>query len=78
MPTNNTNRELLKKGIIRMLSTVILLFLGPVVIHSSFKNQDKPLFYPVLIVGISLCVFAVYQAFKGLQIIMKALFNDPE
>lgn len=78
MPTNKTNKELLKKGVTRMVSTVLLLFLGPVIIHSSFKNQDNPLFYPVLIAGIAICVLAVILAFRGLQTIMSALFNDQD
>lgn len=77
MPTPKTNRELVKKGIIQMVSTVTLLFLGPIVIHSSFKNQDHPLFIPVLGVGILLCLSALFFAIRGLRTIMRALFNDP-
>ncbi|SFU46178.1 hypothetical protein SAMN05216480_10499 [Pustulibacterium marinum] len=78
MPTEHSNRELIKKGVTRMVAMVSLFFLGPIVIHSSFKNTDKPLFIPVLIIGILICFIGVYQAFKGLQIVMKALFNDSD
>lgn len=71
-----TNRELIKKGITRLSLTLLPIFIGPVVIHSSFKNQDKPLFYPILIIGVALCFFGVYMAFRGLQTIVSGLFND--
>ncbi|GLB54199.1 hypothetical protein NBRC110019_32400 [Neptunitalea chrysea] len=72
------NRELIQKGVVRLSLTIIPIFTGPIIIHSSFKNQDKPLFYPVLILGITVCVLGVFFAFKGLQLIVNGLFNDSD
>lgn len=52
-----------------------LFFLGPVVIHSSFKNQGHPFYIPVLGIGIICCIMAIGFMAMGLKTIMKSLFN---
>lgn len=53
-----------------------LLFLGPVIIHSSFKNQQHPFFEVVLGVGILACISAVGLIFYGISLLVKTIFND--
>ncbi len=72
----STNKEVLLKGIKIMGGTLFLLVLAPIVINSSFKNQDHTLFIPVLGVGIILFIAAIYFGFKGIKTLMRALFND--
>ncbi|MBP2833940.1 hypothetical protein J8281_17215 [Aquimarina sp. U1-2] len=75
MEPNRTNKELLGKGIQRMAIALIFMFIGPVIIHSAFKNQEHPLYIPILIVGLSGAAFAIFMAFKGIRTIMDALFG---
>ncbi len=70
-----TNKEILSKGIKYLLIALPMLFVGPSVIFSAFKNQNNTLYIPVLSVGIILCLLAMFLIFKGIQTIMKSLFN---
>ncbi len=72
----HTNKEKLLKGIKLMGGTLLLLITAPIVLNSSFKNQDHPMFIPVLGIGIVLLVAAIYFGFKGIRTLMRALFND--
>lgn len=74
--TMSTNKDILLKGIKIMGGTLFLLVLAPVVINSSFKNQDHTFFIPVLGIGIILLIAAIYFGFKGIKTLMRALFND--
>ena len=70
-----TNRKVLAKGLKYMGWSLPLLFMGPTIIHSSFKNQDHPFYIPVLGLGIIFCLLAIYLIFLGLKTIMKSLFD---
>lgn len=72
----HTNKEKLLKGVKLMGCTLLLLITAPIVLNSSFKNQDHPMFIPVLGIGIVLLVAAIYFGFKGIRTLMGALFND--
>jgi hypothetical protein len=72
-----TNKQILAKGIRYMSGALPLFFIGPVVIHSSIKNQEHPLFIPVLGLGIITCLTGIWLAFIGLRTIMKSLFDQP-
>lgn len=71
-----TNKELLSKGITNLVGALPLLFIGPALIYNAFMNQQNVWHYLVLGIGIIACVASVYFIFKGLKIMMKALFND--
>ncbi|HET8855098.1 MAG TPA: DUF6095 family protein [Salinimicrobium sp.] len=71
----HTNREELLRGLKYMAGGLPLTFIGPVVVFSSFKNQEHPLFIPILILGLLAMAAAIYLLFKGIGIIMKALFD---
>ncbi|MFC7772595.1 DUF6095 family protein [Flavobacterium sp. GCM10027622] len=71
----STNKVVLYKGIKWMGYALPLLFIGPSLIHMSFKNQQHPMYIPILSLGILLCVLSIFLIFKGLKTIMKSLFD---
>ena len=58
-----------------MAGSLPLAFIGPVVLFSSFKNQDHPFFIPVLVLGIFAMAGAIFLMFRGLGKVMKSLFD---
>lgn len=73
-----TNKEILSRGIKFLMGAVPLFFIGPIVINSSFKNQSHPMFIPVLGLGIILSGIGVFLMYKGLKLMMKALFDGDQ
>lgn len=71
-----TDKKVLAKGIRYLSGALPLFFIGPVVIHSSFKNEKHFLFIPVLGIGIVLCILAMLLMFKGLKTIISSLFDN--
>ncbi|MFY7665381.1 DUF6095 family protein [Flavobacterium sp.] len=67
------NKEILYKGIGKLLWSLPCLFVGPTVIHFSFKNQQQPLFPVILAVGCIICVVGMFLIFKGVMTIVKSL-----
>ncbi len=72
----NTDKKILQKGILYLYIAMPLLFLGPVVIHSAFKNQNHPLYVVVLGFGILACLGAMLMLFLGIRKIMNSLFKN--
>lgn len=70
-----TDKDILVKGVKRLAYTVMLMFLAPIVIWQAFKNEEHPLYWPVLIVGIILAITAIGMGFKGISTIMESLFG---
>ena len=70
-----TDREILGKGIRYMAWALPMFFIGPSVIYNAFQNQKNGWHYLVLAVGILICFFAVFFAFKGLNTIVKSMFG---
>ncbi|MDN3596596.1 DUF6095 family protein [Zunongwangia endophytica] len=71
----HTDRKLLGKGIKNLAGSLPLTVLGPVILYSSFQNQDKPLFIPILILGVLAMFTAIFLIFRGIMIVMKAIFD---
>jgi hypothetical protein len=69
------NKNNLSKGIKYVSGALPLMFIGPIVINSAFKNQDSPYYELVLGIGILGCVLAVFFLFKGVTTIVKSLFD---
>lgn len=63
------------KGLTYLGWALPFFFIGPVVIHSSFKNQGHPFFVPVLGVGTIFCILAIIMMFRGINTIIKSLFD---
>lgn len=76
METKHTNKEVLVKGLKKMALSLLCMFFGPTFIFIAFSNQEKPLFIPILIVGLIICIAAVILTFKGLKTIMNSMFNS--
>ena len=55
--------------------TVLLMFTAPVVIYEAFKNQQHPLYWPVLIVGILLALAAISMGFYSVKLLMDVIFD---
>jgi hypothetical protein len=70
-----TNKKILLKGIQYLTGALPTLFIGPVVINSAFKNKENPLYPYILGLGIMICGFAVFLIFKGINTIIKSLFD---
>ncbi|MDX1314175.1 MAG: DUF6095 family protein [Eudoraea sp.] len=73
-----TNKQLLMKGVKNLIYTVGFMFVAPVVLYQAFKNQEHPLYIPVLILGLILAIAAVWKGFYSIKILMRALFDDTE
>ena len=72
---NRTNRDILTKGIKQMGICLILMFAGPTLLHLSLNNKDKPLYIPLLLVSILLCILAISFLFIGINTIMNSIFK---
>jgi drug/metabolite transporter (DMT)-like permease len=71
-----TNKKLLAQAIKYILLSVPLLFLGPSVIYNAFMNKQSSWHYLVLVLGIGICVAAMYYLYAGLKKVIRSLFND--
>ena len=63
------------KGLKLLAGALPLSFAGPVVLFSSFKNQEHVWFVPVLIIALLAMAAAVFLMFKGISTVMKSLFD---
>ncbi len=63
------------KGVKRLLYTLALMFLAPIVLYQAFKNQDHPWFLPVVIVGGLLALGAISMGFYSIKTLVDALFG---
>lgn len=75
METNHTNKDLLFKGIKKLLIAVFLFFTGPSLLYLILSNNDKPFYYLLLSISILICLLAVYFLFKGIMTIMDSMFK---
>lgn len=71
----HTNKSLLLKGLKYLAGALPLSFIGPVVLYSSFKNQEHVWFIPILLFALLAMAAAVYLMFKGINTMIKALFD---
>lgn len=72
----HTNKEKLLKGIKLMGATLFLIITAPIILNSSFKNQDHPMFIPIFGLGLLVFIAAIYFGFRGIKMLMRALFDD--
>jgi len=73
-----TDKDLLVKGIKYIAYTIALMFSAPVVIYQAFKNQEHPLYWPVLIVGLIMGIAAIAMGFYSIKVILDSLFGKKE
>ena len=67
-----TNKELLGKGIKNMMFALLFIISGPTILNFGFKLHN----YLTISCGVILIFCAIFFIFRGIHIIMKALFND--
>lgn len=70
-----TDKDLLVKGLKSFGFTAAAMFLGPFLFYEAIKNDDKPLFIPVLLLSIFFGGLAIYLGFRSINIIMEAVFG---
>lgn len=63
------------QGLKTLAGSLPLSFAGPTILFSTFKNQDHPLFIPILILALAFMAAAIFLLFRGINFIMKALFD---
>jgi hypothetical protein len=71
-----SDKKTVFKGIRLLSMSLPLLFIGPTIIYSAFKNKEHFLYYFVLFLGIFICLLAMFLIFKGVRTAVKGLFND--
>ncbi len=71
----HTDKSLLSKGLKYLGMALPLAFLGPSVLYSAFNNQENPYYFPVLFFGIIACAGSIFFIFKGINTIVKSLFD---
>jgi len=76
METSDTDKKKIYKGLQKVFIAMPLMFVGPVIIYSSFKNPEHPLYYAVLILGCLMCIYAMFLFFMGLKTLVSGIFND--
>ena len=74
MKTKKTKKDILVKGIKTMGVSLLLMFIGPTLFYIATTNKEKPLYIPILIISLIICIGAIILAFKGLQIILDSIF----
>ena len=75
METKRTDRDVLAKGLKTMGLSLMCMFLGPTLLYVAFSNPEKPLYIPILIVSILICILAIFFAFKGIKTILDSMFK---
>lgn len=71
----STDRKILGQGIKYLSWALPFMGLGPIAIFNAFQNKSHPFFIPVLGLGIIICACAVFLAFKGINTVVKSLFE---
>ena len=72
---NRTDKDVLTKGLKQLGICLILMFAGPTLLHLTLDNNDKPLYLPLLIFSIVLCILAISFLFIGINTIMNSIFK---
>jgi len=70
------NKQLLEKGMKFLLYALPMMFIGPSIIYNAFINKDNIWHYLVLVIGITICLLAIYFLFKGIKTVTDSLFQN--
>lgn len=71
----HTDKELLLKGLKYIAYTIALMFAAPTVLYQAFKNEENPLFWLVVVIGMALAILAIGMGFYSIKVIMDAIFR---
>ena len=72
---NRTDKDILTKGLKQMGICLVLMFAGPTLLHLTLDNKEKPLYIPLLILAILLCISAIAFLFIGINTILNSIFK---
>lgn len=75
MDDDRTDKAILTKGLKQMGICLLLMFIGPTLLHLTLDNKDKSLYIPLLIVSILLCILAISFLFIGINTILNSIFK---
>ena len=64
-----------RRGISRLMGSLIFFFIGPVIITQAARNENHKMFTIVFIVGIIFMIMAIIFAYLGIRNIFKAIDN---
>ena len=70
-----TDKNILAKGVKYLAGALPLLFLGPLIINSAFKNEKHPLYPYILTLGIIIALTAMFLIYKGINTLVKSMFD---
>ena len=70
------NKNLLQNSLKKMSLFLLCCFIGPVIVHQAFKNQNHPLYVPVLILGFLFLITALYYGFSGIKTLVNAILGE--
>ena len=75
METKRTDKTLLVKGIKTLAFSLLSLFIGPILMTIAFSDKENSLYILLLIIACLIFAMAIFLIFKGIQTIMKSMFN---
>jgi hypothetical protein len=70
------NKRNLFRGIRAMAYAIVLAFIGPTVLTSAFKNQEHPMYIPVMGIAILMCTASIAFGFWAIRLMVKGLFGE--
>jgi hypothetical protein len=70
------NKKEVIKGFKKVFWGIGICFVAPVIIMQAFKNQDHPMYWPVLIIGLILLFLAIGSGFIGVSTLVGGLFDE--
>jgi len=72
---HSTDRDILAKGLKRLVICLGLMFAGPTLLHLALDNSEKPLYIPLLIIAFILCIGAIVFLFLGINTVLDSIFK---
>ena len=73
-----TNKELVAKGVKYLFGALPMMFIGPSLMYNAFMNKHTNWHYLILVIGCAVCITPTFLAFKGINTMTDALFNDKQ
>ncbi|MEM1002282.1 MAG: DUF6095 family protein [Bacteroidota bacterium] len=73
--TKRTDKTVLVKGLKYLGICALLMFIGPSFLYFIMSNSDKSFYIPLLIIGILICVTAIFMLFLGIKTILDSMFK---
>ena len=74
METKHTDKKILFSGLKKMAVSLLCMFIGPTLVYMSPGMANDLTKNAALILGILICIGAVYYGFMGIRTILKSIF----